>query len=120
VNRAPRILLSVLGVSAAAWASAWIWISPSLVNKRAHQRIAIGARWSEVAKEFQVKDPFEVRSAAHCGSDGPADITRITLYDAGSLPVVPMLVYLKTTTTFCFDYNNILVGIKTDRWIDAP
>src|SRR5882762_2340863 len=101
-TRVRRFVLSALGVCVVAWASAWIWNSPSLVNKRVHERIAIGARGFEVAKAFHVKEPFEVRSAARCGSEGPSDITRITLYDAGSLPVVPLLVYSKTTTTFCF------------------
>src|SRR5580692_1731654 len=99
-TRVRRFVLSAVGICGAAWASAWIWISPSLVNKRVHERVAIGARGSEVAKAFHVKLPFEVRSAAHCGSEGPSDITRIALYEAGSLPVVPLLVYLRTTTTF--------------------
>ena len=119
-TRVRPLVLSAVGICVATWASVWVWISPSLVNKRVHERIAIGARGSEVAKAFHVKEPFEVRSAAHCGSEGPSDITRITLYDAGSLPVVPLLVYLKTTTTFCFDYNDLLVGVKTGRWIDGP
>ncbi len=69
---------------------------------------------------FPTARPFEVRSAAHCGRDGPPDITRIALYNAGSVPLVPLLMYLRTTTTFCFDYNDVLVGVETRRWIDAP
>jgi hypothetical protein len=104
------------------WALAWTWFHPFFVNKRVHERVAIGAHAMDVVKTFtiDVREPIDTTSRAHCGSDAPQNITRIALYKAGSLPLVPFFVALNTTTTLCFDSNDVLVGIETRRWFDGP
>lgn len=120
MSRGMRIVLSMLGLYLAALGVAWVWFHPSLVNERVHKRISIGARASDVVKTFQIHEPFDIESAAHCGSEGPPNITRIAIYSAGSVPLLPLPMVLATTTTFCFDKSDMLVGIETVRWFDGP
>lgn len=120
MSKGKRIALSLLGLYLAALGVAWVWFLPSLVNERVHKRISLGARASDVAKTFQIHQPFDIPSAAHCGKDAPPNITRIAIYNVGSVPLLPLPMVLATTTTFCFDKNDILVGIETGRWIDGP
>ena len=120
MSRGKRIALSILGLYLVALVVAWVWYQPSLVNERVHKRIAIGARGVDVAKTFQINEPFDIPSSAHCGKDVSPNITRIAIYNVGSVPLLPLPMVLATTTTFCFDNNDILVGIRTERGFDGP
>jgi hypothetical protein len=120
MSRGKRIALSMLGLYLAGLGVAWVWFHPSLVNKRIHKQISIGARASDVVKAFQIHEPFDTEIAAYCGNEGPQKITKIAIYNVGSVPLLPLPMVLATTTTFCFDTNDILVGIETRRWFDGP
>lgn len=120
MSRGKRIALSMFCLYLVALGIAWIWFHPNLVNERVHKQISIGARASDVVRAFKIHEPFDIESAAHCGSEGPQKITRIAVYDVGSVPLLPLPIILATTTTFCFDTNDLLVGMKTRRWLDGP
>lgn len=118
--RARHIALALLAVYVAYLATAWIWFHPSLVDKRVRQQIAIGISASELEKFFNINSPFDVPSSAQCGTDGPPNITRIAIYNAGGVLLLPLPIALTTTTTFCFDRSDKLVAMSTGRWVDGP
>jgi hypothetical protein len=120
MRRARHIALALLAVYLAYLATAWVWFHPSLVNKRVRQQIAIGMPASDIAKIFNINSSFDVPSAAHCGTGGPPNITRIAIYTPGGVLLLPLPMSLPTTTTFCFDRNDKLVAMSTGRWIDGP
>lgn len=120
MSKGKRIVFMALGVYLVALVGAWVWFLPSLVDKRVHEHISIGAKADVVKNTFHIGNPFDIESAAHCGSNGPQNVTRIAVYDAGGVPLLPLPMSLTTTTTFCFDKSDTLVGIKTSRWLDGP
>lgn len=104
------LYLAVLGL-------AWIWFHPYFVSERVQKRISIGALKSEVERVFQVR-PYDFPSSAYSGKDGPPNITRIAIDETGRVPLLPIPMVMVTTTIFCFDRNDKLVGMKTERWFD--
>ena len=120
MGKGKQIVLSIVVLYLVALGTGWIWFLPSLVNERVLKRISIGAQASDVVKTFHIHQPFDIPSAAHCGSDAPPNIKRISVYNAGGVPLLPLPVVITTTTTFCFDDSDILVGMQTRRWFDTP
>jgi hypothetical protein len=118
MNRGTRVVLLVVGIYLAVISFSWVWLDPDFVSQRVHDRISIGSSLSDVAKAFDIGGPFRLPSAAYCGKNGPSKITRIAVYDAGRVPLLPIPSVLVTTTTFCFDRNDKLVGMETVRWSD--
>ncbi len=117
MDKGKRNALLVTGLYLAVLGLAWAWFHPYFVSKRVHERISIGALASEVERVFQVR-PYDFPSSAYCGNDGPPNITRIALDEASRVPLLPLPIVMVTTTTFCFDRNNKLVSMKTERWFD--
>lgn len=107
---ATALYLATLGV-------AWIWFHPYLVSERVHQRIAVGASASDVEQAFQVR-PYDFPGSAYCGKNGPPRITRIAVDEASRVPLLPLPMVMVTSTIFCFDNNDKLVGMNTERWFD--
>ena len=119
MGRGKRIVFVALGVYLVALVGTWVWFLPNLEDKRVREHISIGAKAADVEKTFHTGSPFDIESAAHCGSNGPQNVTRIAVYNAGGVPLLPLPMSLATTTTFCFDQSDTLVGIKTSRWLDG-
>lgn len=117
MNKGKRNALLVTGLYLAALGLAWAWFHPYFVSKRVHERISTGALASEVEKVFQVK-PYNFPRAAYCGNAGPPSVTRIAIDEASRVPLPPLPMEMVTTTIFCFDGNDKLVGMKTERWVD--
>jgi hypothetical protein len=101
----------------AALGTAWLWFSPHFVNERVHDRVSIGARAADVEKAFHVK-PYSFPATAYCGKNAPPKISRIAVDETGRVPLLPVPMVMVTTTIFCFDRNDRLVGMKTERWFD--
>lgn len=120
MSRASKIVICLVATYLLMVGLAWVWLDPRLVDARVHKRISLGAPASEVVAEFHVAPPFDIESSAHCGTNGPSDITRIALYNAGGVILLPLPMSVPTTTTFCFDSGDRLVAIKSARWIDGP
>lgn len=120
MRRARQIGLALLAVYVAYLATAWVWFHPSFVSERVRRQIAIGMPTAEIVKIFSIYSPFDVPSSAQCGTDGPPNITRIAIYNAGGVLLLPLPMALVTTTTFCFDRNDKLVAMSTGRWLDGP
>ena len=118
MNRGTRVALLVVGLYLAVISFSWIWLDPDFVSERVHDRISIGSSLSDVAKVFEIGGPFRLPSAAYCGNDWPSNITKIAVNDAGRVPLLPIHRVLVTTTVFCFDRNDKLVGMETERWSD--
>lgn len=112
-----RNVIVIAGLYFAGLGLAWTWFHPYFVSERVHDRISIGALASEVEKVFQVR-PYDFPSSAYCGKDGPPNISRIAIDEAGRVPLLPFPMFMVTTTIFCFDYNDRLVGMRTIRWFD--
>jgi hypothetical protein len=97
---------------------AWIWNSPGLTERRISSRIKLGMSASEVAQTLGAAKPFDMQPAGrYCGPNGPYG-SRISLYTSGGLDLILMTV--PTTTTFCFDSADRLLGFETKRWVDGP
>ncbi len=117
MDKGRRNALLVTGLYLAVLGLAWAWFHPYFVSKRIHERISIGALASEVEKVFQVR-PYDFPSSAYCGKDGPPNISRIAIDEEGRVPLLPFPLFMVTTTIFCFDNNDRLVGMRTVRWFD--
>ncbi len=96
---------------------AWIWFNPNFVSRRMFDQIQIGAHATDVENIFKVR-PYDFPRAAYCGKEGPAGISRIAIDEVGRVPLLPLPMVMITTTIFCFDKNDKLVGMKTERWFD--
>lgn len=117
MSKGNRNALLATGLYLAVLGFVWAWFHPYFVSARVHERIPVGALASEVEKVFQVRT-YDFPSSAYCGKDGPPNITRIALDEASRVPLLPLPMVMVTTTTFCFDRSNKLVGMKTERWFD--
>ena len=96
---------------------AWFWFDPNFVSERVHGRIAIGAQEPDVESQFQVRQ-YIFPNSSYCGKDGPPNISRIAIDETGRIPLFPFPKEMVTTTIFCFDENEKLVGMRTERWFD--
>jgi hypothetical protein len=114
-GRRNAIVVTVLYI--AFLCGAWIWFHPYFVNQRVRGHISIGASAQEVEKAFQVR-PYDFPGSAYCGMDGPSNVTRIAIDETARIPLLPVPMVMVTTTVFCFDRNDKLVGTKSERWID--
>ena len=119
MKRGTRVVLLVVGIYLAVTSFLGIWLDPDFVSKRVHDRISIGSTLSDVAKVYEIGGPFRLPSAAYCGNDGPSNITKIAVNDAGRVPLLPFPRVLVTTTIFCFDRSDKLAGMRTERWSDS-
>lgn len=97
---------------------AWIWFHPYFVSERVHERISIGAHATDVENAFQIKT-YDFPRSAYCGNEGPPGVTRIALDEASRVPLLPLPMVMVTTTIFCFDSSDKLVGMNTERWFDV-
>ncbi len=104
------LYLAVLGLVCA-------WFHPHFVSARVRERIAIGASLANVEKAFQTK-AYDFPKSAYCGNDGPPSVSRIAIDEAIRVPLLPLPMEMVTTTIFCFDRNDRLAGMKTERWVD--
>jgi hypothetical protein len=118
MKKAMRVILCVVGVYLAVISVEGFWFNPVLVSERAHEHISIGSKMSDIAKAFEIEGPFILPSSAYCGNDGPLNIAKIAVNDAGRVMLLPTSMVLVTTTTFCFDTSDKLVGMETERWMD--
>ncbi len=117
MNKGKRNALLVAGLYLAVLGSAWAWFHPYFVSERVHERIAIGATTTDVENVFQTR-AYDFPRAAYCGNDGPPSVSRIAIDEAIRVPLLPLPMEMVTTTIFCFDGHDKLVGMKTERWVD--
>ncbi len=112
-----RLGLLAITLYLAALGFVWIWFHPHFVSMRVHERISAGASASDVEREFQVRT-YDFPGSAYCGKDSPPNVTRIAIGEASRMPLLPLPMAMVTTTVFCFDGHDRLVGMKTERWFD--
>jgi hypothetical protein len=117
MDKGKRNVLVVAGLYFAFLCCSWCWFHPYFVNQRIRGHISIGASAQEVQNVFQVR-PYYFPGSAYCGKDGPPDITRIAIDETGRVPLLPVPVVMVTTTIFCFDRSDKLVGMESERWFD--
>lgn len=118
MNKGKQIALLMVGLYLVALGLAWVWFHPYLVDERVRDHIPLGARVPDVEKTFQVK-AYAFPGSAYCGKNGPANIKKIAIDEAGRVPLLPLPKAMVTTTIFCFDRNDKLVATKTERWFDG-
>jgi len=117
----PRnILMSLIGLYLLALAIYWIWLLPSLVDQRISSRIKSGMTGAQIANVLGIHEPFDAVSATYCAPASIEKFSRISIYNSGSVPLLPLPMVIATTTTFCFDTQDKLIAIRTKRWIDGP
>jgi hypothetical protein len=115
-----KIVLSLLGIYFLALVVYWVWLIPSFVDQRTSEKIRLGMSGHQVAQVLGIFEPMETKINAYCSPMSDASFTRIALYDAGSVPLLPLPMVYATSTTFCFDSQNRLVAFRTRRWFDGP
>ncbi|OIR04188.1 hypothetical protein GALL_136700 [mine drainage metagenome] len=109
------LVLTVLYV--AFLCGSWLWFHPHFVTQRIRGQISIGASAREVEKAFHVRT-YDFPGSAYCEADGPPVVTRIAIDESARIPILPVPMVMVTTTVFCFDHNDKLVGMKSERWFD--
>jgi hypothetical protein len=114
MNKGKRNALLIIALYLASLGIAWFWFHPHFVGGRIHERISLEAGASEVEKTFQVRT-YNFPGSAYCGKDGPPNIMRIAVAETGRVPLLPLPKVMVTTTIFCIDGNNRLVGTNTER-----
>lgn len=112
-----RIALLVTVLYLAILCLQWIWFLPYFVSERVHERVSIGARAVDVENMFQIR-AYDFPRSAYCGNNGVPSVTRIAIDEANRVPLLPLPAVMVTTTIFCFDSDNKLVGMNTERWFD--
>jgi|SRR5512146_483336 hypothetical protein len=117
MNKGKRNALLATGLYLAVLALAWAWFHPYFVSARVRERVAIGATTADVESVFHAR-AYDFPRAAYCGKDGPPGVSRIAIDEAIRVPLLPLPMEMVTTTIFCFDGNDKLVGMKTERWVD--
>ena len=117
MDEGKRKVLVLTGLYIVFLCGAWLWFHPYFVSQRVHGQIAIGASAQEVEKAFQVRT-YDFPGSAYCGADGPPIVTRIAIDESARIPILPIPMVMVTTTVFCFDRNDKLAGMKSERWFD--
>lgn len=117
MSRGKRNTLLIIGLYLAILGFAWVWFHPYFVSGRVSERVSIGEGAPDVEKTFQVR-AYDFPGSAYCGKHGPPNVTRIAIDETGRVPLLPLPKAMVTTTIFCFDKNDKLVGTKTVRWLD--
>jgi predicted small lipoprotein YifL len=120
MRRVLKILLVVIGIYVLALAGCGVWLAPSLVNDRVGRKVKPGVSGEQVAVALGIHGPMDIPEAKHCAPTSNERFTRISIYDAGSVPLIPFLMVYATSTIFCFDSQDRLVTFNTRRWVDAP
>lgn len=113
-----RLVLASVGIYVALFAITWFRFDPRSVEARQRARIALGASAADVSKTFGVRAPFDIPEADHCNMG--MKVSRIAISDDGGFWFFPLPLTLPTTTTFCFDSTDHLIGLKATRWLDGP
>jgi hypothetical protein len=75
---------------------------------------------AQVAFALDIHEPMDMPDATYCAPMSMEKFRRVSVYDAGGVPFLPLPVVYATSTTFCFDTQDQLVAFHTKRWIDAP
>lgn len=117
MDEGKRKVLVLTGLYIAFLCWSWIWFHPYFVSQRVLGHISIGASAREVEQAFQVR-PYDFPASTYCGMDGPPKVTRIAIDETARIPLLPVPMFMVTTTVFCFDRNDKLVGMKSERWFD--
>jgi hypothetical protein len=120
MRRTPRILFGVAALYALALASCSVWLAPSLVADRVAGKVKLGMSGKQVSVALGISEPTDFPEATYCAPASNERFKRMSLYDAGSVELIPLLTVWVTTTRLCFDNNDRLAAFHTDRWIDAP
>jgi hypothetical protein len=105
----------------------YAWLDPEWTQSRLEKKISYGQSVADIRKSYPISEPFELQLHKQylrlfsypCGK-GIDGIKSISSYHAGSLTRYNLLTVHVTTTRFCFDENDKLIGMKTSRWIDDP
>lgn len=113
-----RVALALVAVYMAIFAITWFRFDPRLVETRQRSQIAMGASSTDVLSAFKASPPFDIPEADYC--ENGVKVSRIALLEDGGFWFFPLPLTLPTTTTFCFDAQDHLVGLKAKRWVDAP
>ncbi len=112
-----RKVLVLSGLYIAFLCGSWLWFHPYFVSQRVRGQISIGASAREVERAFQIPT-YDFPGSAYCGIDGPPVVTRIAIDESARIPILPVPMVMVTTTVFCFDRDDKLVGMKSERWFD--
>lgn len=98
----------------------WVWLMPSLVDQRILSQIKFGMSGAQVAKAFDINGPFDIEAGTPCSPMSKDKFSRVSIYNVGSVPLLPVPMVYVTTTTFCFDNQDKLVAFRTERSFDGP
>jgi hypothetical protein len=79
-----------------------------------------GVSGKQVSVALGVPEPTDFQEGAYCAPTSSERFRRMSLYDSGSVELIPLLMVYVTTTRLCFDDQDRLVTFNTGRWIDAP
>jgi hypothetical protein len=115
-----KILMGLLGLYLLVVAIYWVWLMPSFVDRRISSKIKLEMSGAEVAKVLGAYEPMDMSENTYCEPKSMDKFNRISLYHAGSVPLLPLPMGYVTTTTFCFDTQDRLVTFQTKRWFDGP
>jgi hypothetical protein len=119
-----RKVLRIIGVGLLLYfgflGARWVWLSPSLVDKRVALKVMAGMKGHEVARIFEIPEPSDFTPARYCAPAINTEASRLTRKSEGGVYLFPLPIVLLTTTTFCFDSFDKLIGFKSARWTDAP
>jgi len=115
-----NLLISLFSLYLFALAIYWLWLIPSLVDQRISSKIKLGMSGAEVANVLGIYEPMDMKMATYCAPKSMDNFNRISIYNAGSVPLLPLPMGYVTTTRFCFDAQDRLVAFQTRRWFDGP
>ena len=115
MRRLGLLTLVALIIYVVLFAIALVRFEPRSIEAKQRARITLGAPASEVSKIFAAGAPFDTAQADYCKTG--VNVSRIALLDDGGFWFFPLPSTLTTTTTFCFDSTDHLVGLKTGRWV---
>lgn len=107
---ARRIFLALVTVYVLALAIPWFWYAPSRVDRRLASKLTIGMPASNVARIVGSSGPMDTRAWAYCAPRSEELVTRSIFHTFGGVWIFPLPVTVPTSTDFCFDTMDRLIG----------